>query len=788
MTALHHKLLRDLLHLRGQVIAVTLVVACGIATYVTMNSAYQALLDSQSAYYTQYRFADVFARLKRAPESLATRIAAIPGVAAIQTRVVVEATLDVPNLPEPATGRFLSIPPQPDRSLLNGVFLRQGRWVDAAKHAEVLASESFATANHLQPGSTFSAVINGRWEKLTITGIALSPEYVYEIRGAEVLPDNRRFGVFWMDREALSALYNMKGAFNDLSLTLSPGASEPEVIAQLDRLLEPYGSLGAYGRSDQVSHRFVSDEIAQDRITGIFIPAIFLAIAAFLLHIVLSRLVSTQRAEIGVLKAFGYSNTAIAAHFTGFSLAAVSLGTILGIAVGIWLGHGLADMYTRFFRFPVMLFHPGADLIAVAAAISVAAACLGALSAVRRAAALPPAEAMRPESPPVFHRGFFDAAGFTRILSLSTRMILRNLQRRPAKALLSVLGVSMAVAILIVGRYFYDAIDHILQVQFYDSLRASMNVFFSDPRKGAVTHELAALPGVSRVEPFRGIPARLRLDHRSRRVWILGLQEHNQLHRIVDQDRNVLPVPHSGLLLSAKLASILAAREGSLLRIEVLEGARPIRYLPVAAVVNDLIGLNAFLDAATLRRLLNEADAVSGAYLSVDASQAPALYARFKRTPLVSGVVILQSMMESFRSTIAENLLISTIVLIVFACIIAFGMVYNSARISLSERGHELASLRVLGFTQSEVSLMLLGEQAILTLTAIPLGFALGLGICALLCRAMDSELYRIPLAITPKSYAFAFLVVLFSALASSLLILARLRRLDLVAVLKTRE
>ena len=373
MTALDKKLFRDLWQMRGQLLTIALVVACGIATYVTMRGAYESVESAQRDYYSRYRFADVFAHLKRAPDYVADNIARIPGVASVQIRIVVEVTLDVPGLDEPALGRIISIPERPTR-MLNDLCIRRGRYVEVGGGDEVLVSEAFSTANRIEVGQTIGAVMNGRWEKLRAVGIALSPEYVYEIRGAEVFPDNKRFGVFWMSRDALGPAFNMEGAFNDVALSLAPGASEPEVITRLDALLEPYGGLGAYGRYDQVSNRFLSDEITQDRITGIFIPTIFLGVAVFLIHVVLSRLVGTQRGAVGLLKAFGYSNVAISFHYLKFALTAVLLGTLIGAPLGISLGRGLSKLYEDFFRFPELRFVASQELVISAVLISAAAA------------------------------------------------------------------------------------------------------------------------------------------------------------------------------------------------------------------------------------------------------------------------------------------------------------------------------------------------------------------------------------------------------------------------------
>lgn len=787
VSSLDRKLLRDLWHLRGQVFTVALIVACGIATYVTMRGAYESIERAQRDYYAKYHFADVFAPLKRAPNSLADQIAAIPGVAVVETRVVVEVNLDIPGLEEPAIGRLISIPE--DRvPLLNDLYLRRGRYIEPGRSDEILVSESFATANGLEIGGSIGAVINGRWERLRIAGIALSPEYVYEIRGADVFPDNKRFGVLWMSRKALGPLFNMEGGFNDVSLTLSPGASEAGVIKRLDSLLEPYGGLGAFGREDQISNRFLTDEIAQDRITGIFVPSIFLGIAAFLIHVVLSRLVSTQRNPIGLLKAFGYSDLAVGMHYLKFGLVAVLVGVGMGTPLGIWLGRGLARMYQNFFRFPELTFVAGLPLLGWSIAISGGAACLGALSSLSAAVAMPPAEAMRPESPPRFKQGIAERMGLSRFVSLPTRMILRNLERRPWKAALTVLGMSFAVAILLVGFYFYDAIEYLVRVQFQTAQRDDVTVTLNEPHGEQARYDVEHLTGVLHSEPFRIVPATLRFAHRSRRVGLQGLEVGADLRRVVDRNLEVARPPSEGVLLTKKLAEILDVSPGDVITVEVLEGARPVRQLQVTGIVDELIGLSAYMELEALNRLMREGPTISGAYLSVDAKALPLLYAQLKRTPAVAGVAVREAMLGSFYQTIAESLRISTFALVVFACVIAIGIVYNGARVALSERGHELASLRVLGFTQGEIGVMLLGEQGLLTAFSVPLGFTLGYGICAALTAAMQTDLYRMPLVLNPNTYAIAVLIVTLASAGTGFLIYRRLKHLDLVEVLKTRE
>jgi putative ABC transport system permease protein len=787
MNALDLKLLRDMRYWWGQILAIALVVACGIASFVSMQSAHESLRLSQSTYYEQYRFAEVFAAAKRVPDTRLAAIQAIPGVAQVQTRVVVDVTLDIPGRKEPGTGRLVSIPEQ-QTPMLNDIFIRKGRYIEAGRSDEVLASEAFAKTNHLQLGDTLGAVINGRWQKLRIVGFALSPEYVYEIRPGDFFPDNQSFGVFWMGREALGNAFNLDGAFNDIALSLMPRTNPADVIFRLDQMLSPYGSRGAYEQKDQVSNRFLSDDIAQSKVSATIMSSIFLGIGAFLLHILLSRLISTQRDQIAVLKAFGYSNGAIGWHFLKFVFVIVGVGAGIGIGLGLWLGVLLTGVFAQFYQFPTLRYAATPAMLLTAIAISGGSAILGAFAAVQRAVSLPPAEAMRPEPPPQFRSTMMERLGLQAWLSPVMRIILRNLERKPVQSGLSVLGITIAVAILVLGRYSSDAIQYLIQVQFYQLQRDDMTLVFNEPRPARTRYEVEHLPGVLYAEPFRSVGAKLRFEHRDRQVAIMGLQPQSDLRRLLDRHLNTVYLPSDGLLLSTKLAEVLGVTPGEPLTVEVQEGARPTRTVPVAGTVDELLGVSAYMDIQALHRLMQEGDTISGAFLAVDSLQLDPLYTRLKQTPAVASIAMKRSVIERFQKTIAQSQSIMMTVQIIFASVIAFGVIYNTARIAFSERSRELATLRIIGFTKGQIAIMLLGEQAMITLAAIPPGLFLGYLFAAAISRAYDTELYRFPLIVAQASYVFAVAVVLIVALLSAVIVRRQLAHLDLIAVLKTRE
>lgn len=787
MRAIDRKAVRDLWAIKGQAIAIALVIASGVGTFVMSLNTLKSLQNSQELYYEKYRFAHVWSHVKRAPMSLVRRIEVIPGVSQAYPRVVVDVTLDVRGMVEPAVGRLISIPER-RVPLVNDLHLRKGRWIEPHRDGEVLVSEAFAVSHHLEIGESVTAVINGRRQKLTIVGVVLSPEYIIQIHGANLLPDDRRFGIFWMGYEQLASAFNLDGAFNDVAITLSRGASEPEVIQRLDDLTKPYGGRGASGREDHVSHRYISDEIRQLRSLGLIAPSIFFSVAAFLLNVVLTRLIGVQREQIAALKAFGYTKLQIGLHYIKLVLLISLAGTAVGIVVGSMLGRSLTEMYTTLYRFPVFGFEWNASVVLGALLISSAAAVAGTLLAVRRAVALPPAEAMRPEPPAVYRPTLLDRSGLGEFLPQAARMIFRELERKPIKAAMSCLGISMAVAILVLGAFTMDSINYIMNFQFALSQRQDLLVTFTEPTTAGALYELQHLPGVVRCEPIRSTATRFHFRHRTRRVGIIGLNPGGRLYRLLDEQERLVSVPRDGLLLSTKLAELLDVRLGDRVRVEVLEGEQPIREVPVSAMVTEYGGTNAYMDAGAMHRLLREGETLTGAFLSVQRDRMEDMYRTLKNTPRVAGVTIKEASVKSFHDTIAENLGRIRFFNILFAVVIAFGVVYNSARISLAERSRDLATLRVIGFTRAEISAILLGELAVVTLAAIPLGLVVGYLFAAWAVLGLDTEVYRVPLIIERATYGFAVAVVLAGAAISGLLVRERLDYLDLIAVLKTRE
>jgi putative ABC transport system permease protein len=787
MRALNRKLFRDLRKIQGQVLAIGLVVASGVGVLIMALSVVNSLRLTADAYYDRYAFAEVFAGVKRAPERLAGQISAIPGVQTVQTRIVKLATLDIAGFEEPAVGQIVSIP-EDREPLLNKLALREGRFVEPGQPDEVVLSEPFAEAHGLVPGDNLRALMNGKKRKLTVVGIALSPEHVYAIGPGALMPDEERFGILWMGREALAAAYDLEGAFNDVSLSLLRGVAPETVIQQLDELTERYGSVGAVARQDQLSNWFLMNEIRQMETIATIMPAIFLLVAAFLSNMVLARLISTERTEIGLMKAFGYTDAEVMLHYAKLVMAMTSVGIVLGWIVGAIFGRISTELYTDFYRFPLLIYQPSVGVFAFGALVSLVLALAGTSGVVRRAAQLPPAEAMRPPEPPVYKRSGGWSEKLTGWLDQPSRIVIRHIRRTPVRSALSCIAIALSIGVVISAMQWIDSINHLVKVYFLEGQRQDVIVGLVEAQAETAKHEFARMPGVLSVESSRIIGADLRAGARRHRGTLQGVRPDDRLQLVYDVSGEAIRVPPDGLVVSTRLAEKLQVDVGDSIDVEVLQGRRPNVAVPVVRLFETYIGMPAYIDLDALNRLMLERPSLEYVSLLIDPRYEAALYAELKDIPAVAAVMVKQGAIDTFYKTLAETMLIFVSFFTAFAFALGFGVIYNSARISLSERGRDLATLRVLGLTRLETAYILLAEVGLFVAFALPIGILTGKLLAAIIVTAFDTELFRIPLVIAGSTNGYAMLMALASLVVSAVFVQRRLNRLDLIAVLKTRE
>jgi putative ABC transport system permease protein len=785
--ALDLKLLRDLWRLRGQAVAIAVVLAAATSTFVMSVGVHRSLTETRDAYYARNHFAEVFANMTRAPRSVVGRVAAIPGVRRAEGTIRQFATLDFPGRPVPARALLNAID-EGGHDQLNRLVLRQGRLPRPGSPGEVVADEAFVTANGLAVGSEIDALIYGRKQRLSIVGIGLAPDFIYALAPGDIIPDDRRFGVFWIGRKALEAVTDRTEAINALSLTLERGASEQDVIRAVDAVLAPYGGTGAYGRKDHLSHAFLDNELMQLSAMTKVIPPVFLLVAVFLVYIVLGRMIRTERSQIGLIKAFGYSDWAIGWHYLKFALAVALLATVLGAVAGIWMGGAMTRLYAEYYRFPFLFYRISPEVIMAAAGLSFAAAALGAMGGMRSAVRLAPAIAMSPPPPPIYRAGLVERLGRRAGFSAIGHMIVRHIARWPGRSAITVLGVALSGGLLFSTLQFIDSSRTMLDSYFFRAQRQDLTVVFTEPRNEQALLALARIPGVLRVEPTRAVAVKISKGNRSERTAIESTRPDSRLSARIDAAGAVIALPQSGLMLSRQLADKLAVRAGDRVEVELLGGRRTRETLPVASIVDEFIGERAYASEATLEGIARDASPVGAALVRIDPAERDRILTQLKAMPVVLGVSEKTASLEKFEQMIDDNMLTMISFYIAFASAIAIGVVYNSARILFSERAHELAMLRVLGYFRSEVGLVLLGELALLVVVSVPFGCAIGYAMAQLMTAMFSSDLFRLPFAPSRASYGWSTVIVLLAAMGTALLVARRVRNLDMVRVLKARE
>jgi putative ABC transport system permease protein len=787
MQAIDKKLLRDFRRLWLQALAIALVLACGVSILLASIGMFTALKDTRQAYYERNRFADVFAQMTRAPASLIAEISNIDGVMSVEARITGGALLDIRGRTKPATGHILSYP-EVGAPALNMPLLISGRFPDPLKPNEVVVNAPFAEANDFRLGDTFSATLKGQKRPLIIVGTVLSPEFIYTIGPGALMPDNKTFGIIWMSERAAAGAFDMTGAFNDLSVTVTDGVPTQVVIDALDDLLEPYGGFGAFDRETHQSNAFLDAELQQLKGMAAILPPIFFGISGFLVSMVMSRIIALERSEIGLLKAVGYSNTEVSLHYLMLAGLIALVGVLLGWGAGAILARSLALQYARFFEFPYVLFHVSYWVYAAAGLAGLLTTSLGAAQSALKAARLAPAIAMQPPAPPRFKRSLLDEAMVRLRLSQPTIMILRSLLRWPLRSALTTLGVALAVSAVIASTFVGDSLDEIVDFAFFQTNRQDAVLVFADDVPEIALEDVGNLPGVLVAESQQFNAAILRRGHLFKRVSIEARRPGADLSRALDANGKPVSVPPGGIVLSKRLAAYLGVKSGDIVETEYLSGRRETYPLVVSALVEQHFGLGAYVDFEFQNRLFRQAPRLTTANVLLDDSQTNALHKAVKETSMVIGLIGMNENRQTFQDTIEQNVVVMNAIYITIALLITVGVTYNAARIQLSERARELASLRILGFSRGEISYILVGELMLIALIAQPIGWLIGAWIASAMVGAFTSDLYSMPLILKPATFALASLVVLLTAFASVMIVRRRLDRMDLVSVMKTRE
>jgi putative ABC transport system permease protein len=787
VSVLDRKLLRDLWSMRAQVLAIMLLVGSGVAVFEMSMSNYLTLRDMQSRHYHRERFGDLFVSVKRAPLEAAANLSLIDGIAVVEPRIVQAVRALREDDPMSVAGTIVSLP-KDGQPRLNRLRLVKGRWIDPAKPDEIIINEAYADARKVLPGDRLRVILNGRIHTFTVAGIALSPEYIFSSRSGLPLPDDRVFVAIWVARSAIASALDMASAFNDAVVRLAPGAHSDKIIAEINTRMARYGGAGAFERRDHPSHRFVEDELAEQQTSSIVLPLIFLGIASFLLNIVVGRLLSAQREQIASLKALGYPNAPILFHYLKLVSVMTLGGVLLGAVAGFWLANQMIELYRPFFRFPDWQLEFRFWLPLAAGSIALLAALGGAFNAVRRVVMLPAAVAMRPAMPGINRSTALLWIEKLRLAGPRTLMTLRAVTGHPLRAAFTVLGLALAVPLVTMGLFWWDALSYMIEFNFQRVERSDAVATLTQPVSSRAVREIARLPGVRMAEGQRIVPARIRIENRSYRTAIQGLPAQGLLKVPRAANLQAIDIPAGGIVLSRRLAEFLKAGIGQSVQVEVLEQARPVYRATIVGLADDILGYNVYMQRSALNRLMRESDVVNSIAMAVDPTQAQRVWQTLKRYPKIEAVSARASLLRVFDEKISGLIVVSAVFLTGFGLLIAIGIVYNAARVAFHERAWELASLRILGFSKGEVARVLFAELAILVAVSIPLGLLLAKWLIELVLHLRQNESFQLPAVISPATYGISALVVIMAAIASAANVRLLVNRLDLVSVLKTRD
>lgn len=789
---LYRKLIRDLLARKGALLALVLMVAIGVACYVGLAGVFRDLDSARSRYYNTNRLADFSVDVKRLPTTLLPQISQSQNIQRLEGRISFPARIDLPKVALPISGTAISLPLE-RQVIINDVLLCRGSWFRGGDDHEVILNDAFATANQLKPGDRIQVLLLDREYDLLIVGTAMSPEFVYLVPpGAGLAPDPARFGVLYLRKDFLQRACDLQGACNQL-VGLAHNNSKPELVRTLEileRQLEPYGVTNTTPVQEQTSVQFLADELMGLKSTAMVMPTIFLVVAALVLNILVGRMVSQQRSTIGTLRALGYSTRSIFTHYLGYGAIVGALGGTSGCLFGVWMQSFYVGVYRQFFDIPQINLHLYGDILWQGWLISVICSMLGTVKGIRYAVRLEPSEAMRPPAPEIGGKVLPERVTiFWNHLSFNWKMVFRAIFRNPFRSGVVILASVISTALIVSAFGMLDSLDYLMNYQFIRISHEDNTISLREPVDMGSISEARLLPGVKAVEPQLSVPCELRLGPLRRRVGVIGLPSNNRLFTPLDKLNQPVVIPQRGLVLSKKLAELLNARQGDVLQLRALIGTRKECWAPVMAVVDTYLGLSAYAHLEYLSHLIGETAVVNNLLTVNQPKQSDDRFLHeVHQRPAVIGVSRRARSMEALHESFGQTMGVFIGVLVLFAGLIAFGSVFNTALVSLSERQREVASLRVLGYLPGQISRIFSGESLLLNVVGIGLGLWAGHGMVELISQAYNTDVYRFPAIIHPLRYPLSVVLMLFFVGLAQWIIYRMIRRLDWLEQLKVKE
>lgn len=796
VNVLTKRLLRSLIAARGQFLAITAVIVVGVTVYISMTATCYNMTKSTERFYHDYNFADYYFQVVKAPKGILRQIESIPGVIKATGRIQKDVIVIKEN-GERATARLTSFTLPVENEVNRPYLLTGSLFKEDSRESkrQVLLDPKYAQANGLSKGGTVTVIAQGREVQLDVIGAATSPEFIYAVKdSASFMPDPKSFGVFMITNNLAEEILDLSGQVNQVIVKLAPGADEKKIAESIKGILQPYGVLASYPRKDQFSAAILKGELEQLQTAAVYFSSIFLGIAALIELVMLGRMVKIQRLQIGTMKAIGYSSFQIMLHYTEYALAIGLLGSLLGIIPGILFASSMSALYASIFNLPEITGGVNLQAIFYSIILSLGVSAIAGLAASRGVLGVRPAESMRPLSPGKAGKVFLEKwAGAWEKIDLSWKMCLRTVSRNRFRTAVTVLGVMFATGLLVLALFMNDTYNYMLNTFFTRDQRYDYFLRFDAPVKETELLAISRLDAVTRVEPVLEVPVKIKFGSLTHDEVIMGMLPDAELKKIWDSSGRPLLIDGAGLLLSQSTAKKLGVEKGDRVQVETLLGMGPLRIatLKVAGINNQFVGGVSYTTLEQLNSILQEKSVVSGAMLKVAPGRSTEFEKNLSDMNRISSITSRSKELQGFMDNLGY-MFVFVFIMVVFAVILGFAIVYNASVISFAERKREMASLRVIGYRVNEVSGLLLKENLLQTVLGVLIGLPFGrLMSEAYMYSAMKSEAYAVysfQIVIYPLTYLFSAASGVFFIAIAYWLAVKNIGRLDLVEVLKARD
>lgn len=781
------KMWRELRENKAAYLACLAVIAIGLMLFVAMSVLFEGLNEAKNNFYGDYRFADGFAKVRGISQIQVDRLAFVEGISRLEGRRVEDVRVFFPEREENVYLRLVSLRPE-QTARLNDVMLQAGT-LPAAGSRSILPDPGFLEANGLQTGDTIPVIIAGNQVELTVTGAAISPEFVYAMRTPmDIYPDPATFGVAYLPLDVMQNLFGEE-SLNDITFTLAPGHTYEDVEGRLKPRLESYGLESIYAREDQLSEVILNQELQSLQSMVTSMPLLFLIVAATILYILLKRMVEQQRGQIGTLKALGYSSREILFHYISYALIIGALGGLFGALLGFWLSYPLMAMYETFFNLPGLTGRFSFYYLVLGVLFSTGFGALAGYFGSKDVLKLQPAEAMKPPAPPSAKQTLLEGwRAYWNNLTVQGKMATRNMFRNLGRSFITLIGVMFAFSLIATTGYFLSLMDVLLVDQFTKVQTHDVKVVFTAPTNSWEARlELSPLPGVNRFEAYLEAPATLQHGWYEKDTVILGLEPESEMYNLLNRNGVKVALPAEGILLSQNLAESLRAEAGSRLEIESPYAKDSPVYSEVVDIIPQYLGTNAYMDIQALGRLLGQGNISTAALLAVEEGAFPYLKDRYRESAGVFSVEEKSALLNKFQE-LMESYSFTFWVLALFGILTGFAVIYNSGMVSLSERRRELASLRVMGMTSEEVLQVLSFEQWFVSLFGMLAGVPMTMLFLQGMANAMQNDVFTYPVMFELQPFIIGTVGTAASIWLTQRFIFSKIRQLSMVEALKERE